>query len=215
MPNSSHDTSSMEQVRELLMGTHLKEMEKRLQRQEERFMQEVADLRDTVKKRLESLENFMKSESSSLMHRVQEEKAERTAAFKNEHRERTEALKAEQREREKSFAQTAKDLAKTEEAIERRLTALSATLDTVEQEMRQLLLAESARLSDSVEEKYKDALLALSRTTAQLRHDLVSRVALSALFTENAFKLASDLPPVNDKPSVAEAKPGAAEPSGS
>ncbi len=211
MPNSTQDTSSMEQVRELLMGTQFKDMENRLQRQEERFMQEIADVRDTLKNRVESLENFMKSESSSLMHRLQEEKSERAAGFKNEQRERSETLKAEhleriehrkqdKHERDEALAQLSKDMAKAEEAIERKLATLSSTLDTAEREMRQLLLTESARLSDTVEEKYKEALAALSRTAAQLRHDLVSRSALSALFTENALKLAGDLPlaDVND-----------------
>lgn len=204
MAHSTPDNASMEQVRELLMGTQLKDMENRIQRQEERFMQEIADLRDTVKNRVESLENFMKSEASSLLHRLQEEKTERAAAIKNEQRERAESLKTEhkdradamkqdKRERDDAIAQLNKDLAKKEEDFDRKLTALSSTLDTAEQQLRQLLLAESARLSATTEEKYKEALSALARTAAQLRHDLVSRSALSALFTENAVTLAGDL----------------------
>jgi uncharacterized membrane-anchored protein YhcB (DUF1043 family) len=194
----------MEQVRELLMGTQLKDMENRILRQEERFMQEIADLRDTVKNRVESLENFMKSESSSLLHRLQEEKTERAAAIKNEqreraetikaeHKERAEAIKQDKRERDDAVAQVIKDMVKKEENLERKLAALSSTFDTAEQELRRLLLAESARLSAATEEKYKDALSALSRTAAQLRHDLVSRAALSGLFTENAVTLAGDV----------------------
>ncbi|MCC8194370.1 MAG: hypothetical protein LIP28_06970 [Deltaproteobacteria bacterium] len=194
----------MEQVRELLMGTQLKDLENRILRQEERFNQEIADLRDIVKNRVESLENFMKSESASLLHRLKEEKSERAAALKNEQRERTDAIKAEQkervdalkldkRERDEALSQLTKDLLKKEEAFDRKLAALSSTLDTAEQELRQLLLSESARLSATTEEKYKDALAALSRTAAQLRNDLVSRSALSALFTENAVKLAGDI----------------------
>lgn len=209
MPNNAAENTSMDQVRELLMGTQLKDIENRIIRQEERFVQEIADLRDTVKNRVESLENFMKSETSSLLHRLQEEKTERAAAFKNEqseraenikveHKERTDAIKQEKREREEALAKVGKELAKLGESFERKVSTLSSTLDTIEQELRQLLLAESSRLSDATEEKYKDALAALSRTTAQLRSDLVSRSALSATFTEFAVKLAGDLTPIRD-----------------
>jgi hypothetical protein len=194
----------MDQVRELLMGTHLKDMENRLLRQDERFMQEIADLRETVKNRVESLENFMKSETASLFHRLQEEKAERAAAFKNERHERDESMKAEhkdrvdamkqdKRDRDDALAKMAKELAKAGEAFERKLAAFSTTLDTVEQELRQLLLAESSRLSAATEEKYKDSLAALARVSAQLQNDLVSRSNLSATFTEFAVRLAGDL----------------------
>lgn len=203
MPNNASESASMEQVRELLMGTQLKDMENRILRQEERFRQEITNLRDTLKNRVESLENFMKSESSSLLHRLQEEKSERVTAVKNEQgeraesvkaerKERAEAMKQEKRERDEAIAKLTRELAKTNESFERKLTAFSATLDTVEKELRQLLLAESSRLSAATEGKYKDALAALSRTAAQLQNDLVSRSALSATFTEFAVKLAGD-----------------------
>lgn len=201
MSNSSPENTSMEQVRELLMGTQHKDMATRILRQEEHFTQELTDLRETLKKRVDSLENFMKSESSSFLHRLQEERAEHAAALKNEQRERVETLKAEhkdrldtmkqdRRERDEAIAEMVKDMAKKEEAFERKLAGLSSTLDTVEQELRHLLLSESARLSAATEEKYADALSALSRTAEQLRYDLVSRSRLSALFTANAVNLA-------------------------
>ena len=204
MPGSNADTS-MEQVRELLMGTQLKDMENRLQRQEKRFLRELADVQESIKNRVESLENFMKSEAASLLHRLQEEQTERAAAIRNEEQERAESLKAEQHERnealkkdradrEAAIGQLAKELAKREEALDRKLTALSGTLDATEQELRKLLLSENARLSEKVEEKYKDALRALNTTAAELRHDLVSRSSLSGLFTEAAIKFSGEWP---------------------
>ena len=216
--NSSENTS-MEQVRELLMGTQLKDMENRILRQEERFKQELSDLREAMKNRVGSLENFMKSESGSLLHRLQEEKSERSAALKNEQRERAETLKSEhkdrleaakqeRREREEAEAQLGKELAKQEDAFERKLAALSATLDAFEKDLRQLLLTESTRLSSATEEKYNDALSALARATEQLRHDLVSRSSLSAVFTENAVRLAGNLTLSESEKIVAEASGG-------
>ena len=67
------ETAQMDQVRELLFGAQLKDMETRFRRQEERFLREIADSRDAMKTRLDSLENFMKSETATILHRLKEE----------------------------------------------------------------------------------------------------------------------------------------------
>jgi signal transduction histidine kinase len=172
------ESASMEQVRELLFGAQLKDMETRAQRQEERFLREIGDVRDSLKSRLDSLENFLKTESGSLLHRLQEEQSEREAALKTEQRERADAL-----------ALLAKDLASTAEAFERKLAKLSGALDTASHELRGLLMSESGSLSAKLEERYQDALQVLSETAAQIRHDMVYRSSLSSMFTEVAVKL--------------------------
>ncbi len=199
------ETAPMEQVRELLFGAQLKEMETRFQRQEERFQREIADARDALKTRLDSLENFMKSETSSLMHRLKEELAERDSVLKDEQRERQEGLKSEQRERAEglrneqrertdALAQLAKDIAAMSEAFDRKLTKVSGTLDATERELRKLLLSESGTLSGKIEEKYQDALQVLASTAEQIRHDMVHRSSLSGMFTEVAVKLSGQWP---------------------
>ena len=203
MSGSNIDDSSMKQVRELLIGTQFKDIESRLLRQEERFLREITEMREHVKNRIESLEHFMKSESLSLLHHLQEEQAERAAAIKNEQEERAESLRTEQQERNESLkkakheretaiAQLAKELAKREEALERKVIALSSTLDKTEQELRQLLLSENLRLSGEIEEKYKDALNVLNCAVAELRHDYVSRSALSGVFAETALRFSGE-----------------------
>jgi uncharacterized membrane-anchored protein YhcB (DUF1043 family) len=176
-------------VRELLFGAQLKNMETRFQRQEERFQRELADSRNALKTRLDSLENFMKSEISSLLNRLKDERDERVEVIKGEQRERNENLKAEQRERVESIALLAKDLAAAGESFERKLAKLSGSLDNVERELRQLLQAESGSLTAKVEEKYQDALGALSRTASEIRRDMVYRSSFSTMLTEMAVKL--------------------------
>lgn len=194
------DAAPMEQVRELLFGQQLKDMEIRFRRQEERFMREVSDARDSLKKRIDSLENFMKSETATLLHRLKEEQTERSETIKaeqreraellkNEQRERSEAMKNEQRERVEAFSQLGRDLAAANEAFERKMAKLSSTLDTTERELRQLLLTESGSLTDKIEEKYQDALSVISKTASQIRDDMVYRTSLSGMFTECALKL--------------------------
>lgn len=179
----------MDQVRELLFGAQLKDMETRFQRQEERFQREITDLRNTQKTRVDSLENFMKSEIASLLHRLKNEQDERAEIVKTEQRERNEGLKTEQRERKEAVTQLGKDLTTANEALERKLAKLSDTLDNTERELRQLLQTESGALSTKADERYRDALDALSRTASEIRRDMVYRSSFSTMLTEVAVKL--------------------------
>ncbi len=205
------EPAPMEQVRELLFGTQLKEMETRFQRQEERLQREINESRETMKKRLDSLENFMRSETASLLHRIKEEKAEseailkseqrdraeavkneqreRLEAIKNEQRERNEAVKNEQRERTENVTQLTKELSVATELFERKLAKVAGTLDIAEQELRRLLLSESGSLADKVEGKYHEALAVIATTAAEIRQDMVTRSGLAGMFTETAVKL--------------------------
>jgi hypothetical protein len=183
------ESASMEQVRELLFGAQLKDMETRFQRQEERFQREITDVRNASKTRLDSLENFMKSEIASLLHRLKGEQDERAEIIKAEQRERSENLKTEQRERAEAVSSLAKDLTAANEAFERKLAKLSGTLDNTERELRQLLQAESGALSAKVDEKYQDTLNALSKTSSEIRRDMVYRSSFSTMLTEMAVKL--------------------------
>jgi hypothetical protein len=178
--NDNKDIVSMNQVRDLLFGTQLRDVETRFQRQEARFQREVNDAREALKVRLDSLENFMRSETASLLHRVNTEAAEREAA-----------LKAEQRERIETFNKLAGDITAAENAFERRIAALSSTLDNAEQEIRKLMQAETSSLNDKVDEKYTAALNVISETASQVRNDMVYRSTLSNMFTEMAIKLSN------------------------
>ena len=178
--NDNTDVVSMNQVRDLLFGTQLRDMEARFQRQEARFQREVNDAKEALKTRLDSLENFMRSETASLLHRVNAEVTERDAA-----------LKAEQKEHIEAFNKLAGSITAAEQAFERRLSALSNTLDNAEQEIRKLVQAETNSLNNKIDEKYADALHVISETASQIRHDMVYRSTLSGMFTAMAVKLSN------------------------
>lgn len=184
-----HADGSMEQVRELLFGAQMKEMELRLQRQEEKLQRDMGDTGNALKTRLDFLEDFMKSEISSVLGRIAAEKSERESALKDARRDLDEATKAEQRERKEALASLAKELASVNETLERKLTSLSNTLDATERELRELLLRENTTLATRVEERYQQALDALKSSAGQIRQDMVHRNALAGMFTETALKL--------------------------
>ena len=183
------ETASMEQVRELLFGAQLKDMEIRFQRQEERFVRDVADAKDALKKRIDSLENFMTSEVNSILARIKEEQKERDQSIKTEQRERAEYIKTEQRERIENVAKLASDLASAVETFERRMEKLANTMDSTERDLRSLMMDESKSLSDKTEAKYQDALAVIAKTAAQIRHDMVYRTSLSSMLTEMVVRL--------------------------
>jgi len=176
--DQTKDAAPMEQVRELLFGAQMKEVDIRFQRQDERFERKVADVREALKTRLDSLENFMKSEVSSLLHRLKEEQSERDSLLKDEQKERAEA-----------FAQLTKELALAVETFERKNNRVADMLDVTSRELRQLMMTESTALSGKIEERYQDALSVLSKTAEEIRDDMVYRSSLSSMFTEVAFKL--------------------------
>jgi chromosome segregation ATPase len=208
----SFANAPIEQVREILFGAQLKDMEVRFKRQEERFARELADVRDSLKKRLDSLENFMKTEVTGLFDRLKREQDEREAAQKSEQRERAEALAAEsreraealrqeqrerieavkneERERQEALTRLAADLSGVAETFERKIAKLAGTLDSAERSLKSLLLTESGSLNDKIEQKYAEALAVVAKTNAQIRTDMVYRAALSSLFAETVGGLA-------------------------
>jgi hypothetical protein len=180
-PKANHNPetpAAMDQVRDILFGAQLKEMDTRMQRQEERFARSIEDAKGALKNKIESLENFMKSEVASILARIKEEEDERTALQKTEQRERQEAV-----------TQLAKDLASAQEALERKLAKHAATLDAAERELRQLMQKENGSLADKIQEKYEHGLQVLRNTAEEIRADMVYRSALASMFTETAVKL--------------------------
>ncbi len=176
--SSETNPAAMDQVRDLLFGSQIKEMDTRLLRQEERFTRALEDTKSAVKNRIESLENFMKSEVASILARIKQEQTERDNELKNEQRERGEAI-----------AKLTKELASTADNFERKLAKVTATLDATERELRELLLSESRSLAEKIEEKYQESLNVLQNTASQIRSDMVHRATLASMFTEVALKL--------------------------
>ncbi len=222
MSRKDIENSSMDQVRELLMGSHLKDMETRMKRQEKTFLHEIATLRDNMEKRVDSLENFMKNEFDSFLRRLQEEKEERSSSLKNEHRERTEAIGSEQKERIRALKEAEKErkqscdrldknLAAKGQEIERKFASISSSLDAAEKGLRELMLSEKTRLTHTLEERYQEVMERIANTASQIRQDVVSRSTLSAMFAEAAVRFseheAEKLPDYTEPESEQDASP--------
>ena len=61
---SEADGASLEKVRDLLFGVHLRDSDRKFARLEERLAKETSDLREEVKKRLTAIEALIRQEVS-------------------------------------------------------------------------------------------------------------------------------------------------------
>jgi len=79
--NDQSNTNNLEKIRDILIGSQMREVEKRFARLEERLIKLSSDLRDDLNKSLASLETFVKKEIESLNHRFLTESNERRGAM--------------------------------------------------------------------------------------------------------------------------------------
>src|SRR5688572_33093190 len=77
---------NIDKVRDILFGGQMRDYERRFNRLDERLLQESADLREDVRKRISALEQFVKQETESLADRINAEHDERTDPTKERSR---------------------------------------------------------------------------------------------------------------------------------
>lgn len=161
MSSTPHDANSMDQVRELLFGAQVKEIEAHLRKQEEHIMAQLEALRAEVRASLQGLESRI-----------------------------SERLASETRERGEAQAKSTDSLGKLKDELENRSTALYAALNKSESGLQELITNENVRITATVEEHYKSTLDSLSENTTQIREDMVDRNAVAALLGELAKQIA-------------------------
>lgn len=62
LPGDGTNPASLDKVRDILFGNQMRDVERRFARLEERLVKDTADLKDDVKKRLDTLEAYMRRE---------------------------------------------------------------------------------------------------------------------------------------------------------
>lgn len=163
------ENNSLNKVRDILVGSQMRELDKKFARLEERLVKECSDLRDETRKRLDSLENYIKEEADSL-----------SARAKNEQEKRDEAVKA--------INDSQRELA---ESLEKKMGELDQQADKTQRELRQQIFSQSQSLHDDIRQKYEEIVGLLERETYELRSEKTDRNQLAALFSELALRLNS------------------------
>ncbi|MEQ1728459.1 MAG: hypothetical protein ABL982_08755 [Vicinamibacterales bacterium] len=77
--------ASLDKVRDILFGNQMRDVERRFSRLEERLVKETADRKDEVRKRLDTLEAYVRGENESLEGQIKSERGDRSAWRCHEH----------------------------------------------------------------------------------------------------------------------------------
>jgi len=170
-PLDEAGSGNIDKVRDILFGGQMRDYDRRFNRLEERLVQETAELKDDVRRRLAALEQFVKGEAASLAERIKTESDERTDATKD--------LSRELRDQAKAF--------------EKKASVLDDQIGRGQRELRQQILELHQQMTDDLRQKIDDVLARLGRESAELRHDKADRATLAALLTEMAMRLNNEL----------------------
>lgn len=158
---------NLDRVRDILFGGQMRDVDRRFAKVEERLAKDAADLRDDLRSRLVTLEQFVRAETDALAQRI-----------RTEHDERTEA-----------GAGLSRDLQAAWAAFDRKIGAVEDSLARAQRELRQQILDVHQQLADEMRVRMDAILARLSREADDLRNAKTDRVTLAALFTEIAVRL--------------------------
>ena len=158
---------NLDRVRDILFGGQMRDLDRRFARIEERLAKDAADLKDELRNRLATLEQFVRAETEALAQRIG-----------TEHDERTEAVAA-----------MSRDLQATSAAFDKKIAGVEDRLARAQRELRQQILDVQKQLADETRERMDGILARLNREANDLRSAKADRVTLAALFTEVAMRL--------------------------
>ena len=174
---SSPETgASVDKIRDILFGSQIKNYEARFARLEENLVRETVELKETMRRRFESLEGFFRSETEALAAR----------------------LKAEREERTGNVSTLTRDLKSTGDDLTRRINELDASTAEAQTNIRRELMAESRKLLEEVVQRHDSLRSLLERRVGELRNAKTDRALLASLFTEIAAQINEDSQPGNE-----------------
>jgi hypothetical protein len=161
---------SIEKVRDILFGSQTKSNEARFARLEDGLAREVFELKDTLRRRFESLEAFFQSETQALTEHIRQEREERMSAFEAHDLEMKGALTG----------------------LARRLGDLSIAMNEGDSAVRRDLMKESRKLLDEIVLRHESVRGLLESRVSELHSRKADRAVLSDLMRELATQLEKD-----------------------
>lgn len=161
------ETGSLEKIRDILFGNQARDYEQRFSRLEERLTKECSNLREDTKKRIDSIEKYLKNEIYAL----------------------TERLKMEQLERNEAIDELNQDCKNLIKSLEKKLSQLDEQTSQNHRDLRQQILDQSKNIDDEIQQKHENVLAALEREAKELNNHKTDRSTLANLFAELAVRL--------------------------
>jgi seryl-tRNA synthetase len=164
---SAGATENVDRIREILFGSQMREYGQRFAQLEERLLRETGELKNEVRRRLDSLEAYAKQEIEALSDRLRIERNERTEAAERASREVADATRSLERRVVQSEEQLSKDM----------------------REIRQLILERQRSLSDELTQCVSKSEMLQNRRLEELRASATDRIALASLLAEVAMRI--------------------------
>jgi hypothetical protein len=161
------DQENIDRVREILFGSQVRNMDKRLDALEDRLLKELASIEEATRRRFDAFEVYVKQEVEALTGRLQQGQ---------EHREQM---------NKEWFSR----LDETSAGLEHKFTQFGDHTAQAHRDLRQQILEQSKNLSDEIRQKYSELAGALAREAQGIRSEKTDRAALSSFFSEIARKL--------------------------
>lgn len=163
-------TGNIDQIRDIIFGAQMRDYDRRFQQLEERLLKDSADLRDDLRNRYNSLEEFIRHELESLSERIAGEQRGRTTQIQ----ELAGSLEQVNRTAERRFTETGEETARTQ------------------RELRGEVARHAASFAEELQRRVYELNAALKREADELHARKADRATLGALFADMAQRLAEE-----------------------
>jgi vacuolar-type H+-ATPase subunit I/STV1 len=163
-------TGNIDQIRDIIFGAQMRDYDRRFAQLEERLLKDSADLRDELRQRYSSLEEFIRRELEALSERIGGEHRGRTAQVQE-------------------LAGSLEQLSRT---AERRFSEASEETARAARELRGEVARHAASLAEELQRRAYEANAALKREADELHARKADGATLGALFADLAQRLAEE-----------------------
>ena len=169
--------SSIEQLREIIVGAQLREYERRFARMESRLASELGEIREEVNARFTALEQHVRDELESV----------------------AVELRATQQLRATEERRLSESITEVANGADSRIAELTNRVTGESRELRLQLQDQTKAITDDVERRHAELLALLERDASELRVGKADRADLSELFMEVALRLRGESVPETEK----------------
>ena len=157
---------NLEQIRDILFGKSMQELEERFVNLQESLTNEITVLRDDTKKMFNTLETYVKEELNSL----------------------GQQLKSEADEREESDERITRE----KDTLAKKFNSFEKETTRVQSDIRSQILDLNKKFSDELSDARKDLTHNLKKAQADLQNKKTDRSKLSSLLTEMALRISDE-----------------------
>jgi DNA repair exonuclease SbcCD ATPase subunit len=167
---SSGGKGSVDDIRDILFGNQMHEYEKKFAKLEELMTGKLSELREENRKRLDSLESFVKNEFESIDERMKTDRKERIETDKN--------LESE--------------IKSTNRVLDEKSAQIQDQAAQNEKNLRIQILDQSKTLRDEIQQTREGLDSTIQRISSELREDKMDRGSLANLLNKMAVAISQD-----------------------